>query len=420
MGVPAEERIFHQTAMTEFLIRLSRVLGHSVVFFAREEAVGDPLGFDFTSNTGSTSGTQSSSTAFQRQGATNTGQTFQLPAWLSSLIQQSTEGGTLPAGMVDNDWQLITSLLQQDPSQGYGVSQLNQILGIDPTNFNGAPQLDNIIARNPYSQDYENATKGLYDRQFEIARANAQSGPANVRGGQARVGFDLADVGTQQSLNRFREIRNQSDKEAGIVEQAVHMGNVIESMRRSSQMQAQGLGEGSQHARTQESLGASGQVTQKRAANAALLQQAAELLGTKEQQVNENLTGKGQQIQSSQGGMSGSGWGVGGSPCCFIFLQALNGELPYYVRWGRDDFQTPYRRRGYVWMSRWLVPWMRRSVHVAIFVNCLMIRPFLIFGKVLYVSPRPLLKTFVVPVCWAWFLVWSFLGWLKRNDPTQL
>ena len=33
------------------------------------------------------------------------------------------------------------------------------------------------------------------------------------------MGFDLADTGTQQALNRFREVREQSNKEAGIVEQ---------------------------------------------------------------------------------------------------------------------------------------------------------------------------------------------------------
>lgn len=399
--------------MNEFLIRLAEVLAHSAVFFAREDAKGDPVAFDFTSNTGSTTGTSSGSTAFQRQGSTNTGQTFQLPAWLSTLIQGATQQGQIPGGVGENEWQFITGLLQQDPSQGFGTSALNQILGIDPVNFNGAPALDNIMARNPYSQDYETATKGLYDRQFEIGRANAQSGPANVRGGQARVGFDLADTGTQQSLNRFREVRQQSNQEAGIVEQAVHMGNVIESMRRSSQLGAQGQGQASQHMRTQESTEGAGVVERSKATNAAYLQLASELLGTKEQQVNENLTGKGQQIQSSSGGMSGSGFGVGGSPCCFIFLEALNGELPYYVRWGRDNFQTPNRRRGYIWMSQWLVPWMRRNVYVAQCVNSALIKPFLIYGRSLYVHPR---CTLCKPFCWGWFHLWSLIGWLKRHD----
>lgn len=402
--------------MNDYRIALAQALAHSVVFFSRQEASGDPVGFDFTSNTGSTSGTSESSTAFSRQGTTNTGQTFQLPTWLSALIQQSTGQGALPQGVVDSDWSLLSGLLNQSPDQGYGTSALDQILNLDPTTFNGGDQLNNIMARNPYSTDYETATKGLYDRQFEIARSNAQSGPANVRGGQARTGFDLADVGTQQALNRFQQVRDQSNKEAGIVEQAVHLGNTIEGMRRGQVMGAQGQGQQMENQRTGQSLAASGQVSKARATNAALLQQAAELLGVKEQQVSENLQGKGQQIQSSSGGMSGSGMGVGGSPCCFIFLEALNGELPYYVRWGRDNFQTENRRLGYVWLSTFLVPGMRRFQALRNVVNWFLVFPFLRFGQALFVRPRPLIKYTMGAYCWLWFTLWSALGWLKRKD----
>jgi hypothetical protein len=400
--------------MNDLLYNLSKVLAHSVMYFAREEAHGDPLGFDFSANTGQSSQQSNTQSAFQRQGTTTTGADWNLPAWLSSLIQSAPATSAVPSGTAANDWSFITNLLQQDPTQVYGAPTLDNILNISPNEYDGRPALDIIQARNPYSTDYENQTRGLYDRQFEIARSNAQSGPANVRGGQARVGFDLADVGTQESLNRFREIRQQSDKEAGVVEQATHIANTIESMRRSSQMQAQERGQAGQHMRTQESLGGSEQVSRARATNAANLQLAAELLGLKQQQVVENLSGQGQQIQNTQGSSFGMG-GSGGVSCCFIFLEALNGELPYYVRWGRDDFQTPARRRGYVWMSKWLVPWMKRSVRGRSTVNLAIIRPFLVFGHAHYVRPRPFLKPLVGVYCWMWFLLWSGLGHLKRN-----
>ena len=403
--------------MNDFSVNLSQVLAHSIVFFARQEAVGDPVAFDFTANTGSgsTSSQSSSSTAFQRKGTETTGANWSLPTWLEGLIQQAPTQSAIPQGAVNNDWSFVTSLLQQDPSQVFGNTALNTIIGIDPTQYSGQESLDNIVGRNPYSRDYEHATRELYDRQFEIARSNAQSGPANVRGGQARVGFDLADTGTQESLNRFREVRGQQDKEAGIVEQAVQLGNQIESMRRGSQVQAAGVGQQGEHARTQESLGGSEQVSRARATNAANLQLAAELLGIKQGQTISNLSGQGQQIQSSSGNSSQSSVG-GGFGCCFIFLQALNGDLPMYVRWGRDDFQTLNRRRGYVWMSRWLVPGMQRSRFITHLVNLAMIKPFLVFGRSLYVRPRPFVKYTVGAFCWLWFALWSLLGWTKRYD----
>lgn len=420
MGIQETQCVLYKSRMNDFIINLSRVLAHSAVYFARAEAEGDPVNFDFTANTGSTSSQSQSSTAFQRQGTTTTGADWNLPAWLSQLVQQAPSTSAVPQGTSDSDWSFITGLLNQDPTQVYQGGALDNISTIDPTSYDGQPQLDRIIGRDPYSRNYENATRDLYDRQFEIARSNAQSGPANVRGGQARVGFDLADTGTQQALNRFREVREQSNKEAGIVEQATHIANTIESMRRSSIMGAQERGQAGQNARTQESIGGSQQVSRARATNAANLQLAAELLGLKQQQVVENLSGEGQQIQSSQGGMSGTGFGIGGSPCCFIFLQALNGVLPYYVRWGRDDHQTPCRRRGYVWMSKWLVPWMKRRVPIAQVVNLIIIRPFLVYGTCLYVRPRPFLQKLVGGYCWLWFHLWSFLGWLKEHDTSLL
>jgi len=61
--------------------------------------------------------------------------------------------------------------------------------------------------------------------------------------------------------------------------------------------------------------------------------------------------------------------------CCFIFLEAYNGQIPWYVRCSRDMHMTPANRRGYIWMSKWLVPAMKRSSVVRTLTNFFMIKP---------------------------------------------
>src|ERR1700677_4932104 len=127
--------------MNDLLYNLSKVLAHSVVYFAREEATGDPLGFDFTSNTGSTSGTSNSSTAFQRQGTTTTGADWNLPSWLSSLVQSAPATSAVPLGTAVKDWSFVTNLLQEDPTQVFGAPTLDNILNISPNQYDGRSTL---------------------------------------------------------------------------------------------------------------------------------------------------------------------------------------------------------------------------------------------------------------------------------------
>ncbi len=70
----------------------------------------------------------------------------------------------------------------------------------------------------------------------------------------------------------------------------------------------------------------------------------------------------------------------GDGGCCFIFLEAYNGKLPWWVRFCRDAYCTPVRRTGYNRMARWLVPWMRRSGAVSWLVNQLMVLPLTHYG----------------------------------------
>jgi hypothetical protein len=282
-------------------------------------------------------------------------------------------------------------------------------MSIDPANFSGLSALLKMAQRDPYSADYESGITSLYDRQFNKGRSLAQSGPANVRGGTARQGFELGEVDAQNSMNRFREIRGQQDREAGVVQQAIQTMNAIEGMRRGSQMQAQGQNMSGELGRKGASLSAAGQLTSRRQANAGNLALAAEMLGRPKQTTTDSLSGRGSQSASS------SNWGTGAS-CCFIFLEALNGILPTYVRQGRDEFNTPNRRSGYVWMSTWLVPAMRRWGLILSLVNLFIIKPFLIVGNWHYNKKHKILGPVLKPYCWAWFWIWSFLGVIYGND----
>lgn len=70
--------------------------------------------------------------------------------------------------------------------------------------------------------------------------------------------------------------------------------------------------------------------------------------------------------------------------CCFIFLEAYNGLMPWWVRKCRDAFYTERRKKGYVRCSRILVPLMERSPFIRQLVNDLMIAPLTSYGGHLF------------------------------------
>ncbi len=261
---------------------------------------------------------------------------------------------------------------------------------------------------NPFSTDWESSTRDLYNRVFTKARAEAQSGPENVRGGTARQGFELADVDTQQSLNRFKEVREQELKESGMVQEATRIANTIEAMRRGTQMQAQGQRQAGESQRTAQSLEASAATQRARANNAANLQMAGDMLGKPRSTTTDNLVGEGNQIQNAnQSGMNA------GLTCCFIFLEALNGTLPPCVRRGRDEQASGRRVAGYVWLSTWLVPWMRRSRSARFLVNWLMVKPFIAFGRMYYGESSTIWEWSLCPVVVAWLWTWWLMSFVK-------
>jgi hypothetical protein len=363
----------------------------------------DVLNFDF-------GGSDSrSSTAFSRRGTSETARTYDLPSDLAALIRQGFQTSSPQPALSDSQAQLLTALLTRDNTLVPGRSALDSIINLDPTGYTGEGALRTMSARNPYSNDYENAIGSLYDRQFATARSLAQSGPLNVRGGTARQGFELGELGAQNAFNKFREVRGQQDREAGVVQGAVQLLNTIEGLRRGSVMQGQQQRMAGESARTGEGIQSSSQLAALRQNNLGHLQLAGDMLGSPKNLTTDNLAGRGNQVQNT------SNWGVGLS-CCFIFLEALNGKLPWYVYLGQKQHVTPYRRAGYKWMSRWLVPLMQRIPVVKKAVNLLMVRPFLIHGKGLYTTGQK--HPICGIVCSVWLKLWSLIGKLTYGKYT--
>jgi hypothetical protein len=321
---------------------------------------------------------------------------------MSDTLMSTIAGTDVPWGQTTKQRSALSSLLSQDKSSYPGATTLADTMGLSPEGFQGQDVLKTFMARNPYSADYEQATGALYDRMFDKARATAISGPANVRSGQGQKAIELAELGNLQSINRFKEVRGQQDQEASVINNAIQLFNTIEHMRRGSQITAQGAAQQGETSIKGEQLAGAQATDRMRANQIATLQMVAELLGFPSQTHTEDMSGRGSGVTGTES------WQTGLS-CCFIFLEALNGKLPWYVRWGRECYRTENRIRGYRWLAKRLVPAMQRWALVKQVVNSLIVKPFLRWGEALYITRKPSVWK---PYCWAWFHAWSFIGWV--------
>lgn len=353
-------------------------------------------------------------TSFSRTGTSVAKQTFDLPSALASKLAELYIASPLNSQHSVAESTFLQNLLSRLGSSVPQSRNLIPMANMAPSDFIGADSLDSIIARNPYSQSYEQATQDLFDRSYATARAAAMSGPSNVRGGTARAGFELADLDTQMSNNRFREVSQQQQQQAGITNQAVSIANAIDTGRRGQSLQAIQQLTSAELGRDQQGLEASGAVGRNRTASHANLALASQILGKPTSTVTDNMSGEGDQSGNS------THWGVnllGG--CCFIFLEVLNGELPWFVREARDYYCTENRRKGYVWMSSWLVPLMKKNKKVRGVVNALLVKPFIRFGTWRWMEPDE--PTFsrhgwmLWPYVQLWFKLWDLCGLISKG-----
>jgi len=94
--------------------------------------------------------------------------------------------------------------------------------------------------------------------------------------------------------------------------------------------------------------------------------------------------------------------------CCFVFLEAYDGKLPWVVRAYRDQHMTPRNRRGYYRLADKLVPLMKKSRVVKHLVRFLMTKPMTFYGKYFYkLNPWGVLAA---PITAFWLLIFDLIG----------
>src|SRR5437867_78938 len=252
---------------------------------------------------GGTINIQAQSTEFSRFGTSDQRKGYFLFGDLVSYLVGSYVNAGQFGGLTPRENAFLTYILSQDPQCLPGGLTLQTSQDISWSAFPGSAELQAIWTQDPFSVEFENNTEAAYTRAYSIARSIAQSGPTNVRGGTARQGFELAELDTQFSIQRFEAIWRNKLAVAQIVMNAVHIANNIEEARRSASLQAQKAQAATEQGRVQQGLAAC-EATQRMIndgirANAA----GAEFLGVPQMVTTEDMSGQGfqQGIQTSFG-----------------------------------------------------------------------------------------------------------------------
>lgn len=238
---------------------------------------------------------QAQSTAFRREGITQHRKGFVFPSGLGTLISDSAFNSSVSGTFATGERAFLYSLLTQDPTVIPGGITLKNIQSLFPWAFNGAENLQSIYQRDPFSSEFEEETRALYERSYSKARAVAQSGPTNVRGGTARQAFELAALDTELSNNRFREIWQAQMAISQVVIAAVQAAGQVEQDRWRLQLQAQQQQAATEQGRVVQGLSASESATAMRASHERLISSGIQYLGQEQMEIEESLEGEGRQ-----------------------------------------------------------------------------------------------------------------------------
>lgn len=254
---------------------------------------------------------------------------------------------------------------------------------------------------NPYSGQYTDNTFERYSDEVLRAIGQSRSGPMATRGGTAAQGYMTSDVVGQLGLNREDVLAKNRQTDASIQQGASSL--LSQERGQMNQTALTGINTGFQgYFNTLQDQGAAGQLASERAKTFADLVPAFTTLASHMhgKEVND-LQGRGAQTSSSVGS---------GVNCCFIFLEHYNGVLPDSVRRYRDMAapENSSRRRGYISMSKWLVPAMRVSVFARTLANHLLVKPLTKYGEWYY--GRNSYGWVFWPVKQVWFGVWKLTG----------
>ena len=345
-------------------------------------------------------GAGASDSRFSRSGTGIHEKAYAVPANVSSMITDKVNSTQLDPTLAAKQNTLFSRLMSETPQSQPGFDSLTNASNLSVTNFPGRGPLLNIAARNPYDGAYEAATESAFKQRAGDAMAMANSGPSAVRGGDARSGIASGVMASRLAQDRGQEVRQAQMQDTGAVLEASRGAAGIESQRADTVTRsALGLSDLVSGV-SNRGLEAGKAIDNSSMMNLALLQLASELQGQVTNKQTDNFSGRGNQ----------SGWQAG-LTCCFIFLEALNGKLPWYVEIARFELYTPMRRAGYKWMASWLVPQMQRRTWVRDAVNAVIIRPFLRYGAWRYKDKSAKnMSAILAPYCKTWLALWGTIG----------
>jgi hypothetical protein len=267
--------------------------------------------------------------------------------------------------------------------------------------------LNRQATQDVYSNRYENNTFNRYAEEVQKAMGMARSGPGMTRGGTAAQGFAQAQVVNDLGMNREQALVQNRGTDAQIGQGAAGLLQQNRHSMNSDAIGAIGQGQQGYSAFLQNMMSAAGLASERGKMFNDLVPTYTTLDSVMKGKERNDLSGRGAQTSSSMGG--------GFNLCCFIFMEAYNGEMPEHVRACRDEFapESSARRKGYILMSRWLVPAMRVSGFSRSLTNHLLIRPLTRWGAWYKNVPGSKFQYRDALAKRFWFGVWELIGKTK-------
>jgi len=347
----------------------------------------------------------SSDSRFERKGTALTSNFRELTPEHTGLFQTALDATRPSTANASVDQMLAGRVNSQPGDRPYAPELCNVIRSSLPNvQAPGQGMLQNTIDQNPYSESYANNTFNRYAQDVQTGMSQARSGPQMTRGGTAAQGFAQAQVNNDLGLNRQQVVQDQQNRGIAQGQQAAGLLSNNRHTMNADAISGAGQGQSGYYSFLQNMLGNAGLASERTKAFSDIVPSYT-TLGSKNIGTESNdLYGRGSQTSSS--------FGASMNLCCFIFMEAYNGELPKHVRECRDEFapENSERRVGYIRMSRWLVPAMRVSGFVRKLTNHLLIQPLTRWGAhhkgVRAGSPKlvdSLAKQF-------WFKFWELTG----------
>jgi len=340
---------------------------------------------------------------FERYGNTTTSSQRTLSPQMSGLFDNafnSTEPGIANSAV---DGSLTSRMGLTLPSTPY-QPELCKIIRSNLPEV-GQPGQESLMAQsqvNPYSSSYADNSFNRYAEETQRAMSMARSGPMATRGGTAAQGFAQAEVANDMGRQREDLLQRNRQVDATIgqsASQQLQQGRQGMNQTALGGIQSQF---GNFYNMLQDKQGASTLASERLKMYDDLVPTFAQLASQAVTSENNNLSGYG--VQASQS------MGAGMNLCCFIFLEAYNGQLPNVVRRYRDMKapENSARRNGYIKMSRWLVPAMRVSRLVRFITSHLLTKPLTSYGKWYYGEGK--IGWVFKPVELFWMKVWELTG----------